>query len=527
MTGTAGLVRLIVRRDRVRIPAWFGLTALFAIGVLASVQGVYPTEADRLAFFATTNGNPAQLMMIGPIFDASEAGIGAWRIRGQVALLLSLASLLLIVRHTRAEEESGRSELLGSTVVGRHAGLTAALLVAFAANLGAAAVMTLGFVAQGLPAGGSLVLALSFAGAGCVAAALAALAVQLTASSRVAIGLATAGVGICYAVRAIADAGGTAWLRWLSPFGWTQEMRPFAGDRWWPLLLVAGLIALLVAAAYAVSARRDLGAGILPIRLGPATAAPRLRSALALAWRLHRGTLTAWTIAMTAFGAALGTTANTIADQVGESQALRDLMAQMGGGGRTVDSFFGLMLYLLSQVVTIYAIQSTLRARAEELSTGATTVLSGPVSRLRWLGGHLLVTAAGTVAVMVGLGFGMGLVYGLATGDLAGELPPLLGAAVVRAPSVLVLAAIAAALYGFAPRFAAPVAYAALGLCFLLEFAVAYGGASESVMRISPFAQTPALPSADFALVPLLWLAVIAAGLVSAALAGLRRRDFG
>ncbi|MBP2327938.1 ABC-2 type transport system permease protein [Kibdelosporangium banguiense] len=527
LVGTADLVRFIVRRDRIRIPAWFGLTALFAIGVLASVQGVYPTEAARLSFFQTTNGNPAQLMMIGPIFDASEAGIGAWRIRGQVALLLSLASLLLVVRHTRAEEESGRDELMRSTVVGRYAGLTAALLVAFAANLGAAVVMTLGFVAQGLAVGGSIALALSFAAAGCVAAALAALAAQLTASSRAAIGLATAGVGVCYAIRAIADAGDASWLRWLSPFGWTQEMRPFAGNHWWPLPLVAGLVALLVVVAYAVSARRDLGAGILPARLGPATAAPRLRSALALAWRLQRGVLIAWTVGGAAFGAAIGTTADTIAEQVDESQALGDLMAQMGGGGRPVDGFFGLIIYLVSQVVTIYAIQATLRMRAEELSARADTVLSGPVSRLRWAGGHLLVAAAGTVVVMTGLGFGMGLVYGLATGGVGGELPPLLAAAVVRAPSVLVLAAIAAALYGIAPRFAAPVAYAVLGLCFLLELAVAYGGASESLMWISPFAQTPALPSADFAVVPLLWFAVIAGGLVTAGMVGLRRRDLG
>ncbi|CAM3906565.1 ABC transporter permease [Kibdelosporangium persicum] len=527
LTGTGGLVRLIVRRDRVRLPAWFGLAALFAIGVLASVQGTYPTEAARLEFLSTTNGNPAQLMMIGPIFDPSAAGIGAWRIRGQVALLLSLASLLLIVRHTRAEEESGRSELLGSTVVGRHAALAAALLVAFAANLGAAVLMTLGFAAQGLPIGGSLTLALSFAAAGCVAAALAALAAQLTASSRAAIGLAAAGVGVCYAIRAIADAGETSWLRWLSPFGWTQEMRPFAGDQWWPLALVAGLVALLVAAAYAISARRDLGAGILPARLGPATAAPRLRSALALAWRLHRGLLIAWAVAVTAFGAVLGTTADAITDQVDDSQALRDLMAQIGGGGRPVDSFFALIIYLLSQVVTIYAIQATLRLRAEELSTRADTVLSGPVSRLRWAGGHLFVAAAGTVIVLAGLGLGMGLIYGLATGDVGAELPRLLAAAVVRAPSILVLAAIAAALYGIAPRFAAPAAYAVLGLCFLLEFAVAYGGASESLMWISPFAQTPALPSAEFAVVPLLWFVVVVAGLVTAGMAGLRRRDLG
>ncbi|MFD7656741.1 ABC transporter permease [Actinosynnema sp. NPDC059797] len=525
LTGVGTLVRLIVRRDRVRIPAWFGLAALFAIGVLASVQGAYPTEAARLEFFRITNDNPVQLMMIGPIFDPSAAGIGAWRIRGQVALLLSLASLLLVIRHTRAEEESGRGELLGSTVVGRHAVPAAALLVAIAANLGSALLMVVGFTVQGLPVGGSLVLALSFAAAGCVAAALAALTAQLTSSSRAATGLAAGGVGFWYAVRAIADANGTSWLRWASPFGWTQEMRPFAGDRWWPLPLVAGLVVLLVAAACAISARRDLGTGILPARLGPATAAPRLRSALALAWRLHRGVLIAWAVAVTAFGAVLGTTADTITDQVDDSQALRDLMSQLGGGGRPVDSFFALIIYLLSQVVTIHAIQATLRLRAEELSARADAVLSGPVSRVRWMGGHLLVAAGGTIVVLAGLGLGMGLVYGLATGDVAAELPPLLAAAVVRAPAILVLAAIAAALYGVAPRFAAPVAYAALGVCFLLEFAVAYGGAGERLLWISPFARTPALPGAEFAVVPLLWFVVVTAGLVTAGMVGFRRRD--
>ncbi|MCG8925645.1 ABC transporter permease [Lentzea sp. CC55] len=525
LTGTGGLVRLIVRRDRVRIPAWFGLTALLAIGVLAAVQGAYPAEAARLEFFRTTNDNPAQLMMIGPIFDPSAAGIGAWRIRGQVALLLSLASLLLVIRHTRAEEESGRSELLGSTAIGRHAELAAALIVAIAANLGAALLMVVGFTVQGLPMDGSLVLALSFAAAGCVAAALAALTAQLTASSRAATGLAAGGVGVWYAIRAIGDANEISWLRWSSPFGWTQETRPFAGDRWWPLPLVAGLVVLLVAAACAISARRDLGAGILPARSGPATAAPWLRSPLALAWRLHRGVLIAWTVAVTAFGAVLGTTADTITDQVDDSQALRDLMAQMGGGGRPVDSFFALILYLLSQMVTIYAVQATLLLRAEELSARAETVLSGPVGRMRWMGGHLLVAAGGTVVVMAGLGLGMGLVYGLATGDVTAELPPLLAAAVVRAPAILVIAAIAAALYGVAPRFAAPVAYAVLGVCFLFEFAVAYGGADENLMRISPFAQTPALPGAEFAVVPLLWFAVVVAGLVTSGMAGFRRRD--
>ncbi len=112
-------------------------------------------------------------------------------------------------------------------------------------------------------------------------------------------------MAILYAVRATADVEQQPWVSWLSPFGWTQRMRPFAGDHYWPLLPVIGLVVLLLAGAYRMAARRDLGAGILPPRLGPATATPGLRTPLALAWRLQRGTLLAWAIASTAFGAGL------------------------------------------------------------------------------------------------------------------------------------------------------------------------------------------------------------------------------
>ncbi|AWS39950.1 ABC transporter permease [Streptosporangium sp. 'caverna'] len=527
LTGTGGLIRLILRRDRIRLLVWFGLVSMLAIGIAASVAGAYPTEEARRAFFETTNGDPTQIMAIGPIYDSSPGGIAAWRVRGQAALLIGLASLFLVIRNTRAEEESGRAELLGSTVVGRHAALTAALTVVFAANLVTVLVVTSGLVGQGLPLGGSLVMASSFAAAGWVFAALAGLVAQLTESSRAANGIAVAALGVLYAVRAIADIRESARLSWLSPFGWTQRMRPFAGDHYWPLLPVLGLVLLLVAGAYALSARRDLGGGLLPSRLGPATATPGLRSPLALAWRLQRGTLIAWTLAFTAFGAGLGGVARSAAEQLNESEALGDLTERMGGGARPVDGFFAFVIYLMSQVIAVYAIQATLRLRGEENSARADTVLTGPVGRLRWASGHLTIAAVGSGVVLAGFGLGMGLVYGLSTGDVGGELARLLGASLTRLPSVLVLAAIAAMVYGLLPRLTAIIAYAALGLCLCLEFAVELLHAGPSILKISPFAQTPGLPVAEFTVTPLVLLVAVAAGLTAAGLAGLRRRDLG
>ena len=67
------------------------------------------------------------------------------------AIAVAVLALFLVVRHTRTEEETGRLELLGATVVGRQAPLTAALLVTAGACLVAGVGTTLGLIAVGLP----------------------------------------------------------------------------------------------------------------------------------------------------------------------------------------------------------------------------------------------------------------------------------------------------------------------------------------------------------------------------------------
>src|SRR4051794_38687939 len=83
------------------------------------------------------------------------------------------------------------------------------------------------------------------------------------------------------------------WLSWLSPIGWSQQIRPYAGNRWLGAVLPVLLAAVLVGVAHTLVARRDLGAALVAARPGPATGAPGLRSPIALAWRLQRSLLAA------------------------------------------------------------------------------------------------------------------------------------------------------------------------------------------------------------------------------------------
>src|SRR5690606_34085259 len=127
-TGTGRLTRLALRRDRTKALIWtFGLPALGAASA-SSVIGLYPTEADRAGYATTTAANVVARAFNGPTAGPSLGSIVTAETFTSLALLTALLSTFMVVRHTRQNEETGRAEIIGSAVVGRHAPLTAALL---------------------------------------------------------------------------------------------------------------------------------------------------------------------------------------------------------------------------------------------------------------------------------------------------------------------------------------------------------------------------------------------------------------
>ncbi|MGH8933926.1 MAG: ABC transporter permease, partial [Egibacteraceae bacterium] len=295
LAGTGALIRLALRRDRIVLPLWVSLLAAAPIGYAASTPQLYPTPQLLQSFADQMAANPAIRALVGPVFAPTIGGLAAWRWGVNAVLLTGVASMLTVIRHTRTEEQAGRRELVSSTAVGRHAALSAALAVTVGADLMVGALVTCGLIGLGLPVAGSVALGLIMAAGGGLFAAAAGAAAQLTPSTRTAKGIVGAVLALSYLVRAVGDGSGRHELSWLSPIGWGQRIQPFVGERWWVLTLFAGTGLAFAASAYALSSRRDLGAGLLPPRLGPATASPGLCSPLALSWRLHRGTLLAWT----------------------------------------------------------------------------------------------------------------------------------------------------------------------------------------------------------------------------------------
>jgi ABC-2 type transport system permease protein len=523
LAGAGGLVRLILRRDRVLLPLWVVYLPIIVLVYVPSLRDVFPTAAGRQQYA----DNGGFIALYGRLTGTSLGEFVTWR-AGFVPVIVGLISLLMVIRHTRVEEETGRRELLGATVVGRNAGLAAALAATLAANLVLAALVTLGMTSQHLPLAGSLALGLEFAAAGWVFAAVGAVAAQLTSNAGAARGIAVTVLGGAYLLRVAGDlsgegGGGLSWLSWLSPIGLLQRIRPYGDERWWVLAIAAALTALLATTAVVLSARRDVGAGMLPTRPGPATAPASLRTPLGLAWRLHRGLLAAWTAGFAVLGVVLGAVAEGVGD-LQSNQTLQEIFARLGGKTALIDAYLASIMALLGIIAAGYAIQATLRLRSEETSGRAEPVLATAVGRLRWAASHLTFSVLGPTVTLLAGGLAAGLAYGLSSGDSGRQVARVLGAAMVQLPAVWLLAAIAVALIGLLPRLAS-AAWGALALCVVILLVGASVQLGQWLLDLSPFTHVPRAPGGQVSATPLLWLLAVALGLSAAGLAGLRRRD--
>jgi ABC-2 type transport system permease protein len=520
-SGTGVLLRFLLRLDRFRLPWWLLGAALLVGYQSAGSQSIYDTPEDLAKLRETMGGNAAVVAMSGPKeLLATIGGEVVFEIFAYVAIVVALMNMFLVGKHTRTDEETGRAELVRSARVGRRAPLASALCLAGLANLAVAVLVFAAAAGTGLPAGGSLLLGLAVAGVGLTFAAVTAVAAQVFENHRAVYGAVAAVIGASWVLRAAGDAGNGI-LSWLSPIGWGQQTLPFVGDRWWPLLLPLAATALLVAVAVALLDRRDFAAGLRPTRLGRASASRALGSPVGLAWRLQRGSVIGWAIGLFLLGAAYGSFADSFDDFVADYPEIAEYL---GGTANVVNRGLALTMLMCVLLAAAFGVASAMRARAEETSGRAEPLLATATSRWAWLGSHLTVALVGSVIVLVAAGFGQGLAYGMSISD-AGQIPRLIGVALVYLPAVWLVVAVAVVGFGWLPRIAPVVAWAAVGYCAIVAL---FGDSFELpawFRDASPFTHTPEAPFEAVTAAPLLAIGVVVVLLLAAGLAGFRRRD--
>ncbi|MCM3392814.1 ABC transporter permease [Cytobacillus oceanisediminis] len=522
---TAFLSKFIFRLDRLRIPIWVLALTFFTIIVPAAFKGLYNSQQERDAM-AQTMANPAMTAMTGPA-DLSNYTIGvmtAHQMLLMTAAVTGLMSILLVARHTRADEEDGRLELLRSLPVGRLSYLNASLLVVSAACIGLALINGFGLYALGIESmnlEGSLLYGAALGAAGLFFAGVTAVFAQASDSSRGTIGYSIAVLLISYLFRAITDISNES-LSWLSPLAWVTKAEVYDSNNWWPIVLMIAAAMVLFAVANYLNAIRDLDRGFLPSRPGKKYASLFLQSPIGLALRLQRTGIISWAIGMFVLGASYGSVLGDLESFFSDNEAMKQLLKPTEGV-TLVEQFIPMLMIVITLMATIPPVMAMNKLRGEEKKERIVHLLSRAVSRTKLLGSYFVISvingffmislaalglwSAGTAVVEGGLSFGM-----------------IFGAALSYYPAMLVMISLAVFLIGFLPKFTGFI-----WLYVLYSFIVLYLGGlfqfSDWIGSISPFGHVPQAPIEEFSIIPLLLLCLIAGGLALAGFIGFNKRD--
>ncbi|GAB3556264.1 ABC transporter [Arthrobacter tumbae] len=526
LTGTLRLFRFALRRDRVRIPAW-GLGIGGMVAYFGSVIPIaYPDQA-ALQTRAAIMQDPSGALLTGPGYGIDNYTFGAMvtnELLGMLAVAAALMSIFLVVRHTRAEEESGRAELIRAGVVGNRAPLAAAVLTLLVANAAIGAALGGGLLASGLVFTDTLAVSAGMALVGLVFGGVAAVTAQLSEHARTASGMAGAALALAFLLRGIGDAqalGGSA-LSWFSPIAWAQQTRAFTDLRWWPLLLCVGLVAVLLTIAVLLTVHRDFGAGLVPARSGRGSARKSLVHPVGLILRMERGSIIGWLTGLVIFAVLTGSMGQGIVESFEAQPQLAAVFGQ-GAGGDVLRATLASFTAYFAMAVAVYAVISVNRLRGEESDGRTGAILATSVSRARWLVSSLAVTALGSTVMLLGIGLGLGVGAGTSLSDpnLALDFA-LVG--LVYLPLVMAFAGLAALSYG--------VLRAGRWWVWLLLLGSIIVGVYGPLLNLpgavsdaEPFGLMPRVPAEALSPGPVLGSALVALLLVTAGVLSFRRRD--
>jgi ABC-2 type transport system permease protein len=168
--------------------------------------------------------------------DGRHVGVEDPRTFGLLIIVGAIWGLLAATRLLRREEDAGRWELfLAGRTARRHAtvqaiaGLAAGWVVLW--TLAAAFTVASGSRPKvDLSVSASLFYPSAVTVSAAMFLAIGALTSQLGSTRRQANSLGAAAFGLSYLIRMGADSGtGLAWMRWASPLGWVENLRPLTG----------------------------------------------------------------------------------------------------------------------------------------------------------------------------------------------------------------------------------------------------------------------------------------------------------
>ncbi|MEI6623538.1 MAG: hypothetical protein WCP28_16715 [Actinomycetes bacterium] len=519
---TVHLTTRLIRRGALAISA--------AVGVIMVLEGfaftsAYPDEASRAALILWGQ-DPGIRMMTGPATAVETlGGFAIWDSSIYVTLILAVWVIATTTRVLRGDETAGRADVLLSGPIRPAHVLFLQLLALLGTCFIVGLVIALALALSGAQVWGAVLFGAVMAGYCGAMVGVASLTSQVFATRVGAVSAAGAVLVLATMLRTVSNSGDSrAWLGWLTPLGWTDQLRAF-GDNRWPVLLVPLVVTIaLVGASVVVRRHRDTGEGLLVSHASRRSRRWGLSSPMAFAWRANLGVLLAWGAGVAAAGLVVGALLPTVEQYLATDASYRDMLVLMGMDVTQLTlGFVGLWATLLGLVIALYSVFRMGATRAEEASTRADFLLSRPVRRWRWLGGHVVCVVASVALLCAAAGAVMWLA-GLATGAKI-SASDAFGAMFNTLPMVTVFVGLSVLVFGVAPRLTVVVGAAAAVVAYVLQMVGPALKWPDWLVGVSPFHHLEAVPVDPFGWPAAIVMVAIGVGLMVAGIVAFQRRD--
>lgn len=518
----AGLSVRLIRLRTVAIGV--GLAAYIVVEALAFTTG-YPDAASRVALTMWGEDPGIRIIAGPPTAVETLGGFVVWDAGLYLTLILGAWALTTTTRLLRGDESAGRSELLLTGPIRPERALVIQLLVLLAACIGLGAVLSLALTLSGAQALGAVLFGAASAGYCGALVGIAGLASQVFPTRVGALGASGAALVVAILLRMVSNSSDSrAWLGWLTPTGWADHLRAFGDNRWPVLLVPLAVTAALVIGSVAVRRHRDSGASLWAGREERRSRAWGLNSPVGFAWRASLGVLLAWAGGVAAAGAVVGALLPTFEEFLTSDASLVDMLK---AAGMNVDDltrgFVGLWSTMLGLVIAVYSAFRMGATRNEEASTRAEFLLTRPVRRWRWLGGHVLCVLAAVILLSAVSAAAIWLASVAADANLTAA--DTYSAMFNTVPVVAVFAGLSVLAFGLVPRLTVPVGVAAAVAAFVLELVGPILEWPEWLVGLSPFHHLAAVPVDPVEWPAALVLMAIGISLTLAGIVAFERRD--
>jgi len=556
---TLQLTRFMLRRERVNASVWIIILLTVVVGL---VPGMYiALDAQARVELVSVLINPAMVAMAGPGYGALHpenfGALYANLMYVFTALSVGMMNIFLIVRHTRADEEKGRYEVLRSLPVGRISSLNAVMLTAFIINAVLAATMGLGMYLGGMVGdtsmtfGGSMLWGVGLGVTGLVFAALAAFFSQLSAITRSVTAYAMVTLILLYCVRAVGDMNANwEWVALISPLGLVLRAQFYIYNNLWPIWIMLGTTVGITTLAYCLNAIRDIDQGMIPTRPGRARGGFLLKSAPGLTFRLQRFGVIMVVVGMLCLGASYGAVLADVESFVASNEMYQTLMLAPAGidisileglpieeaiavmnrdlqifGFTIVELFSGFISGMMALMGLAALIVFVKKAKTEEKEIRTELVLAASVSRTKYLIGYVATALVLAALLQAAVGLGM---FGMAQTTLANpgdiSLGFVLRSAMVYVPALWVMVGITVLLVGLWPK-ATGFIWAYFGLTFFLDMFGRIEFLPVWFTYLTPFGFVPQLPMDEINWLVMAMMVLVAAIFIVVGFVGYGKRD--